>query len=72
MKVKMTIVRIIKALLKSKIIYNFELIYRHDLVSGITSLSMFLLKTPTNLRLAGLAKYLVLEKGFVFIRKFIF
>ena len=59
MKVKMTIVRIIKALLKSKIIYNFELIYRHGLVSGITSLSMFLLKRPASLLLAGLAKYLV-------------
>ena len=41
MKVKMTIVHIIKSLLKSKIIYNFELIYRHGLVSGITSLSDF-------------------------------
>ena len=69
MKVKMTIVRIIKALLKSKIIYNFELIYRHGLVSGITSLSMFLLKRPTSLLLAGLAKYLVLEKCFCFYQE---
>ena len=37
MKVKMIIEHIIKALLKSKIIYSFELIYSHGLVSGITS-----------------------------------
>ena len=40
MTVKMINERITKALLKSKIIYSFELIYSHGLVSGITSLSM--------------------------------
>ena len=48
MKVRMTIERIIKALLKSKIIYNFELIYNRGLVSGITSLSMFLATEETS------------------------
>ena len=66
MKVRMTIERIIKALLKSKIIYNFELIYNRGLVSGITSLSMFLLKRLASLLLAGLAKYLVFRKCFCF------
>ena len=41
MKVKMITERIMKAFLKSKIIYSFELIYNHGLVSGITSLSVF-------------------------------
>ena len=41
MKLKIIIKHIIKALLKSKIIYSFELIYSHGLVRGITSLSMF-------------------------------
>ena len=59
MTVEMINERIIKALLKSKIIYSFELIYGHGLVSGITSLSMFLLVRPKNLLLAGLAKSLV-------------
>ena len=40
MTVKMINERIAKALLKGKIIYSFELIYSHGLVSGITSLSM--------------------------------
>ena len=46
MKVKMIIEHIIEALLKSKIVYMFELIYSHGLVSGINSLSMFLLREP--------------------------
>ena len=41
MKVKMIMERIMKAFLKSKIIYSFKLIYIHVLVSGITSLSVF-------------------------------
>ena len=41
MKVKMIMERIMKALLKSKMIYSFELTYNHSLVSGITSLSVF-------------------------------
>ena len=41
MKVKMIMERIMKAFLKSKIIYSFERIYNHGLVSGITSLSVF-------------------------------
>ena len=41
MKVKMIMESIIKAFLKNKIIYSFELIYNHSLVSGITSLSVF-------------------------------
>ena len=36
MKVTMIIEHIIKALLKSKIIYSFKLIYSHGLVSRIT------------------------------------
>ena len=36
----MIIERIIKALLMSKIIDSFKLIYSHGLVPGITSLSM--------------------------------
>ena len=62
MKVKMIIERIMKALLKSKIIYSSELIYNHGLVSGITSLSMFLLRRTGYLLSAGLAKSLVLKK----------
>ena len=65
-KVKMIIEHIIKALLKNKIIYSFKLIYSHGLVSGITSLSMFLLKRPASPLLAGLAKSLVLKKCFCF------
>ena len=73
MAVKMINERLIKALLRSKIIYSFELlIYSHGLVSGITSFSMFLLMKPKNLLLAGLAKSLVLKKMlFVFIRKYV-
>ena len=41
MKVKMIMERIMKAFLKSKIIYSFQLIYNHGLVSGVTSLSVF-------------------------------
>ena len=41
MKVKMIMERIMKTILKSKIIYSFELIYNHGLVSGITSLGVF-------------------------------
>ena len=44
MKVKMIIERIMKALLKSKIIYSSKLIYIHGLVPRIISLSMFLLR----------------------------
>ena len=46
MKVKMIIEHIIEALLKSKIVYSFELIYSHGLVSEINSLSMLLLREP--------------------------
>ena len=67
MAVKMINERIIKALLKSKIIYSFELVYSHVLVSGITNLSMFLLMKPKNLLLAGLAKSLVFKKMFLFL-----
>ena len=49
MTVKIIIKRIIKALLKSKLIYSFDLTYSHGLVSGITSLSMFLLTRPASL-----------------------
>ena len=62
MTVKMIFERIIKALLKSKTIYSFELIYSHGLASEITSLSMFLLMRPEGLLLARLAKSLVLKK----------
>ena len=71
MTVKMIIDRIIEALLTSKIIYSFELIYSHGLVSGITSLSIFLLMRPKSLLVAGLAKFLVSKKYFVFIRKYV-
>ena len=40
---RMIIIRIIKVFLKRKLIYSFKLIYSRGLVSGITSLSMFLL-----------------------------
>ena len=72
MTIKMINERIIKTLLKRKIIYSFELIYNHGLVSGITSLSMFLMMRPKNLLLAGLAKYLVLKKCFCFYQKISF
>ena len=66
MKVKMIIEGIVKALLKSKIIYSFELIYNHGLVFGITSWSVFLLRRPKSVLLAGLAKSLLLKKCFCF------
>ena len=72
MAVKMTIESIIKALLKSKITYSFELIYSHGLVPGITSLSMFLLMRPESLLLAVLAKSLVLKKCFCFYQEISF
>ena len=67
MTVKMVNEHIINALLKSKIIYSFELIYCHGLVSGVTSLSMFLWMKPKSLLLAGLAKSLVLKKMLLFL-----
>ena len=66
MKVKMITESIIKELLKNKIVYSFELIYSHGLVSGVTSLSMFLLRKHESLLLARLAKSLVLKKCFCF------
>ena len=45
--------------------YSFKLNYSHDLVSGITNLSTFLLTRPEAL-LAGPAKFL-LEKMFLFL-----
>ena len=72
MTIKMIAERIMKMLLKSKIICNFKLIYSHDLVSGIPSLSMFLLITPENLFLAILAKSLVLKKCFCFCQEICF
>ena len=64
MTFKMIIGLIAKALLKSNI-YSFELIFSHGLVSGITSLSMFLLMRPESLLLAGLAK--CFEKMLLFL-----
>ena len=64
--------RIIKALLKSKIICSFELIYSHGLVSGITSLSIFLLMKHKTLLLAGLARFLVLKKMLLFLSRNMF
>ena len=72
MTVKMIIERIIKTLLRSKIIYIFDLIYSHGLVSGIMSLSMFLLMRPESLLLAGLAKSLVLKKCYCFYQEICF
>ena len=51
MKAKMIMKRIMKALLKSKRIYDFELIYSQDLVSGIIGLSVFLLTRQCSLLL---------------------
>ena len=65
MKVKIITEHIMKALLKSKIIYSSELIYNHGLVSGFTSLSIFLQRRPEYLLLAGLGS-LVLKKCFCF------
>ena len=53
--VKMIILRIIKAVLNSKIIYSFELI-NHELLSEIISLSMFLLRRAESLLAAEPAK----------------
>ena len=72
MKVKMIIERIIKALLKSKVIYGFALIYSHDLVSGNTRLNMLLLMRPESLLLAGLSRSLVLKKCFCFYQEICF
>ena len=72
MSIKIVIERIIKALLKSKIIYSFELIYSHGLVSGIPSLSMFLTMRLESLLLTGLAKSLVLKKCFCFYQEICF
>ena len=58
--------RLLKALLKSKIIYNIDLIYNDGLVPAITSLSVFLRMRPESILLAGLAKSLVLKKWFCF------
>ena len=60
---------IIKALLKSKVIYSFEPIYSHGLVFGITSLSKFLLMGPKNFLLARLVNFLVLKKCFCFYQE---
>ena len=68
MAVKMTIESIIKALLKSKTTYSFELIYSHGLVPGITSLSMFLLMRPESLLLAVLAKSFIRKLVLVFLQ----
>ena len=67
----MIIERIIRVVLKSKIIYSFELIYGHVLVSGITSLSVLLLIRSVSLLLAGLAKSLILKKCFCFYQQII-
>ena len=67
----MAIEHIIKMLMKSKISYSLELIYSDGLVYGITSLSMFLLMRPKSLLLVGLAKSLVWQNAFVFIRKYV-
>ena len=72
MKVNMIIERIIKTLSNSKIIASFKLVYTHGLVSGITSLSMILLRRPDYLLLAGLAKSQVLKKYFCFYREVYF
>ena len=72
MTVKMIIERIIKILLKSKIIYSFELICSHHPVSGITSFSMFLLMRPECLIVAGITKCLVLTKCFCFYQEICF
>ena len=58
--------RLLKALLKSKIIYNIDLIYNDGLVPAITSLSVFLRMRPESILSAGLAKSLVLKKWFCF------
>ena len=72
MIVKMIIERIVKALLKSKMIYSFELNYSRGLMSGITSLSMFLLVKSESFLLSGLGKSLVLKKCFRFYQEICF
>ena len=67
MKVKMNIEGIIIVLLKSKIIYSFELICSHGLVPGITSLSMCLLNRPESHFLAELAKFLGFLRKYVLV-----
>ena len=69
MAIKMIIERVIKALLMSKKIYSFELIHSHGQISGVTSLSRFLLMKPESLLLAGLAKSLNLKKCFCFYQE---
>ena len=71
MRVKMIIERTMKVLLKSKLIYSSELIY-HGLVFGITSLSMFLLRRPEYLLLAGLAKIFGFVKMLLFSSGYMF
>ena len=68
----MIIERIIRVVLKNKMIYGFELIYGHVLVSGITSLSMLLMMRSESLLLAGLAKSLILTKCFCFYQQIYF
>ena len=72
MAVKMINEPIIKALLKSKTIFSFELIYSRGMVSGIISLSIFLLMKHKALVLAGLAKSLVLKKMLLFLSENMF
>ena len=55
-----------KSIIEEQNIYNFQLIYSHDLVSGITSLSLYLLIRSKSLLLPELAKSLVLKKCFFY------
>ena len=71
MKFIMIIQLIINVLWKSKLIYSFEVIYSHGLVSGITSLSMILPRRPENFLIVVLAKSLIPKNAFVFIRKYV-
>ena len=50
-----------KSIIEEQNIYSFELIYSHGLVSGITSLSMFLMMRPESLLLAWLGESLDLK-----------
>ena len=61
MNIKMITELIVKALLKGKTNFSFELIYNHGLVSGISSLNLLLLRRPESLLLARLSKSLVLR-----------
>ena len=72
MKFIMIIQRIINVLWKSKLIYSFELIYSHGLVSGITSLSMILPRRPANFLIAVLTKSLIPKKCFCFYQEICF